>query len=143
MALAANTASDVQRKYNRKQTPLWNKVAQVLPASDGSRSVSFIMKVSILLFSFVLTPFTLGTYVFPDVPLFHKAPHAGRGFHDLNKRQVDACGPGDTCVEACGAGWAQCGDGTYCYNRAGGEKCCGFMSKWAVQTCLSLIVPST
>ena len=58
---------------------------------------------------------------------FHRAPYGELG---LIKRQYpDECGVGDTCIEACGAGWEQCGNGLSCYHQSAGDICCGYDGK--------------
>ncbi|KAK4948733.1 hypothetical protein LTR10_012738 [Elasticomyces elasticus] len=47
----------------------------------------------------------------------------GLHYHDsLLKRQTTFCGTGNTCAEACGAGFEQCGSSPdHCYNPTAGE----------------------
>ena len=48
--------------------------------------------------------------------------------NSLDKRQSLYCGEGNTCADACGSGYAQCGDADEfnCYNYADGETCCDY-----------------
>jgi len=45
--------------------------------------------------------------------------------------QTELCGDGNTCAEACGAGYEQCASNdsfTHCFNPTAGETCCSIKS---------------
>jgi hypothetical protein len=55
---------------------------------------------------------------------FHRETQAAMALHHLFGRQIQICGPGIDCADACGPGYIVCIGAPTCYNPSAGETCC-------------------